>query len=353
MRLSRLCVAALRLSLTLAVILLFTFPLLAQHGGGGSSGGSSSGGSSSGGSSSGASSGGGSHGSGGSGGSSSSGGGHSSGGSASHSSGSGHNSGGSASHSSNGFSSGAGVNLSRTVEQAVRSGDVRITEIRTVTDSGVRVVLDRDSTRQVVAMVKAGKSEEQIREFMRARANAQLNPFAPKTQTREHRSFFGFFRRPFGKHETATDLRHRICLSGPCVVCPSGGGHKIGGGCAGAAVVSTRNVCASGQYWNGGACFGQTSFPNDCSAQRQALQQQAQRMQTAQAEQQSACSTGPSQDCSDRTSASQNEEARYSTLQEQYRVCRQRTVSGNPFGHNASSTSSRGLLLDPLKMGVE
>jgi hypothetical protein len=128
----------------------------------------------------------------------------------------------------------------------------------------------------------------------------------------------------------------------------------IGGGCAATAVVNqTRNGCAPWQYWNGGACFAQTVFPNDCSALRQALKQQSQRMQTAQAEQQSACSTGPSQDCSDRTNASQNEDTRYRTLQEQYRMCRQRTVSSYPFGRHASWISSRGLLLDPLEMGVD
>jgi hypothetical protein len=128
----------------------------------------------------------------------------------------------------------------------------------------------------------------------------------------------------------------------------------IGGGCAAAATVNnTHNVCAPWQYWNGGTCLAQAGFPDNCSGLRQAMQQQAQRMQTAQVEQQIACSTGPSQSCSDMASTAQNEDTRYRTLQEQYRMCRQRGVSSYPFGRNASWTSSRGLLLDPTEMGVD
>ena len=128
----------------------------------------------------------------------------------------------------------------------------------------------------------------------------------------------------------------------------------MGGGCAGAAALNhTHNVCAPWQYWNGGICVAQASFPDDCSGLYQAMEQQSQRMQTAQTEQQNACSAGPSQNCSDMAITAQNEDTRYRSLQERYRMCRQRALSSYPFGRNASWTSSRGLLLDPLEMRMD
>ena len=129
----------------------------------------------------------------------------------------------------------------------------------------------------------------------------------------------------------------------------------IGGGCAGAAIVHhTHNVCAPWQYWNGGVCIAQASLPDDCSGLRQALAQQNQRGQAAQVEQESACSAGPSQDCSDKAYTAQGESSRYHALQEQYRMCQQRSVSSYPFGrHAVGNYSRRGLLFDPLEMGVD
>lgn len=229
--------------------------------------------------------------------------------------------------------------MSRSVADMIRTGSVHVVEIQAVTDNNVRVVLDRQSTRQVEQMVKARNSEREIQDFIRERAHANLNPFAPKTEIREHRSFLGLLRHPFRKAE-AKELRHRICLSGPCVVCPVGQAHRIGGGCGGASeIAQTRQLCSP--FARGGTCSPLTSFPDDCSALRQTLQQQAQRLHDAESAQQSACATGTSQACSDSATASQNEGDRYRALQEQYRMCRQRAVSTSPFSGRASGASSQ------------
>jgi hypothetical protein len=243
---------------------------------------------------------------------------------------------------------GDAVRSVRSVADGIRSGNIRLVEIRSVTDSNVRVVLDRESTRQIVAMVKAGKSEQQIRDFIRVRANTAPNPFAPKVEIREHRGFFGFLRHPFHKAETA-NLRHRICLSGPCAVCPTGQAHVIGGGCGGGAFAHNNHRFCQPL----GACSTQNNFPDDCSRQRQALQEQTLRKQQAESAQQVACTSGASQACTDRTNAAQNEGTRYRTLQQQYQMCQRRMVSSNPFGVRATGNSSRGPLSTPAGTAVD
>ena len=118
-------------------------------------------------------------------------------------------------------------------------------------------------------------------------------------------------------------------------------------------VNNARNYCSLGEAWSGNACLQQTTSPYDCSALRRSLQQQEQQMQSAQAEQQSACSVGPSQDCSDLTSTSQSEASRYRALQDRYRMCQQRSFNGNPFGRPASSRYSQGLLFDPVEFDLD
>ena len=320
MRLSSLWLAAVRFTLALAVILLFSSSTLAQHSttgvGGGSSGGgsSSSGGGGSHSSSSGGSSSSGSHSGGSSGNSGSS---HSSGGSVSHSSGA-HSSGGSVSHGSSGHSS----------SSAAASFH-----------SGVR-----ESHSNAV---------HSIRE-----PNAGLRG---KTEPSEKRSFFSFlrhpFRRPVPKPEPPTkpvaDLRRRICLTGPCAVCPTGQAH-VGGGCVGTVVAKhTNNFCSRWDIWSGGACLLQTRFLDDCSGLRMAMEQQARRMQAAEAAQQSAFSTGSRQDCSDLTSTWQSEASLYRTLQDRYRLCQQRSLSVYPFSSFGGLSYSPGLLFDPLGMDLD
>jgi hypothetical protein len=316
MRLSSPCIAAVLFTLALAVILLFSSPVLAQHSSGGSSASSGGGSSSSGGGGSHSSSSGGSSSSGSSGGS------HSSGGSSSHSSSSpsssSHSSGGPISHGSSGHSSNSAPASSHSSVREPHSN-----------------------------------SAHPVREpntGMRAR-----------TEPAEKRNLFSFLRHPFRRPEPkqgpkaqpVADLRRPICWRGHCPVCPVGQ-TRVGGACGGTvAVNNTRNFCPLGEAWNGNACLLQTSYAYDCSALRISLQQQEQRMQSAQAAQQSACSAGPSQDCSDLTSTSQGEASRYRTLQDRYRMCQQRSFTGNPFGRAAGPSYSQGLLFDPLEFELD
>jgi hypothetical protein len=83
------------------------------------------------------------------------------------------------------------------------------------------------------------------------------------------------------------------------------------------------------------------------------MEQQAQRMHAAEAAQQSACSTGSGQDCSDRTSASQSEASLYRTLQGQYRSCQQRSLRVNPFGQLAGAGYAQGLSFYPFEFDLD
>jgi hypothetical protein len=297
MRLSSPCLAAARFTLALAVILLFSSPVVAQHSSGGSSASSGGGSSSSGG--------GGSH-------SSSSGVSSYSG-----SSGGSHSSGGSVSHGSSGHSSSSATASSH---------------------SGVR---ERSNAVRSIREPNSG---------LRAR-----------TEPSEKRNLFSFLRHPFRKPAPkpapqtllVTDVKHPICWHGHCPVCPTGQA-RVGGVCGGTGVVNNaRNYCSLGEAWSGNACLLQTNSPYDCSALRMSLRQQEQRMQSAQAAQQSACSAGTSQDCSDLTSTSQGEATRYRTLLNQYRMCQQRSYNGNPFGRPVGSRYSQGLLFDPLEFDLD
>ena len=293
------CLAAAHFALALAVIPLFSSNTLAQHsGGGGSSGGGSS---SSGG-------GGGSHGGG------------SSGGSSSSSSSGGRSSGGSGSHGSSGSSGGHG---SSSGSHASNSGPAHSSH-----SSGANPVRE---------------------------PNAGMRG---KTGT-EKRGFFSILRHPFRKPQPKPELRTKltderrrpICFRGPCKVCPTG--LARGGGCGGTVVAAyARRSCAGG-FWNGGACFQQNRFPYDCNAERVAMERQAQRMHAAEQEQQNACSTGSAQDCSDRSSASQNETSVYRTLQAQYRACQQRSTGVNPFGHSARAGYGQRLSFDPFEFDLD
>jgi len=315
MRLSSLCLAAARVTLAVAVTLLFSPATFAQHsGGGGSSGGSSS---------SGGGGGGGSHGgsSGGSSSSGSSGGGHSSGGSSSSGSSSSgsssHSSGGSASHGSSGHSSSAAPTSSHSNANNTHSNNAHSVH----------------------------------------EPNAELHA---RTETPEKRTFFSFLRHPFRKPEPkpepttkpVAELRRPICLRGRCAGCPAGQA-RIGGVCGGTLVSNnTRTFCQLGQVWNGSACTQNTRFPDDCSAQRIAMEQQARNRREAEAAQQRACTARPGQECSDMTSAAQSEAEQYRTLQDQYWQCQQTSLRANPFGHRAGVSSSHGQF-DPFEFNLD
>lgn len=259
-----------RSGLTVAVVLLFSAAAFAQHSGGGSSGGSSGGG-------------GGSHGGGGSSGGYSGGssGGHGSGGSGS--SASSHSSG--SSHSSTSSSS--------------RSGS-------------------HSASRESASIARAPRGDA-------------AKAASPK------RGFFSFLRHPIRKPEPkpVANLRRAICI-GRCPVCPAGQGANGKGGCGGGGgnliANNHEHSCSHAEIWSGGACLAHTPFLDNCSGLQMALEQQAARMQTAEAARQSACASGASQECSGLTTRYQSEASLYEAFQERYQQCRQRTSTASAGG---------------------
>ena len=265
--------------LSLLALLLSSAVAIAQHsGGGGGGGGASGGGASSGGSYSSSSSsggGGGSHGSGagGGGGSFSGGGSHgtSSGGSSTHNSGAGSASHGSTSHGSS------------------RSGS-----------AGSHSISNR------------GPSIKEPRGGNTLRA----------TQPQK-RSFFSRLRHPFRKPESRPVAQRRpICFKGPCVVCRPG---AAGRGCLPTpSVTRNRDFCSHRDLWSGGSCILQTPIMDNCSGSRLAMQQQLQRLKSAESSRQSACAAGPSPECSQASSAWESENSLYQSLLMRHQQCLQR-----------------------------
>jgi hypothetical protein len=308
MRLSGVCLAALRISLAVAVILLFSPTTFAQHSAGGGGGSSAGGG------------GGGSHGGGSSGGSSSSGssgGGHSSAGSSSAGSGT-HGSNGTAGtgHGSAGHGSGGASAPSRS---------------------------------------SAGKTP-----FNDTRSNHGLNIGTRfQTEPPAKRTFISILRHPFRREPkqepklVASPRPPLLCSRGHCPLC-SGGLARVGGVCGTSSAVfrnrTGRQQCQSSPFTNNTSCVTENRIPYDCSAQRIAMQQQARRMRESQAAEQSACAGGAEQDCSAMTSTALSEASLYRTMRDRYRSCLQGAFSINPFGHSSGSGVSV-LMFDP--MGLE
>lgn len=297
MRLSSLCLAA---------VLIFSPAAFTQHSSGG---GASSGGSSGGGSHSSSSGGGGSHSSS-SGGSSSSASNHSSGGSVSR--------GGTASHGSTVRASNSGAPSSNSNVRKSHSNALR-------------------SIREPNAGVRA-----------RSEASGKKN-------------FFSFMGHPFRKSppkpapklKPVADLRRRICFKGPCHFCPTGQ-VAARGGCVGIPLPNHRhNFCSQSEIWNGNACLLQVRFLDDCSRLRLAMERQAQRIQAAEAAQQSACASGPGQQCSDLSSTAQSEGSLYRSWQDRYNRCRQQLLTAYPFNGPGIWSYSPGLLFDPLEMNLD
>src|SRR5579862_1287589 len=301
MRVSSLCLPIGRFALSVAVILLFSPAIFAQHS---SSGGSSSSPSSS------SSGGGGSHGG-------------SSGGSAAASSSSGSSSGGHSSGATTSGRSSSGASSSHGSSSLLRGSS------------------EQSSTAAPASLHFSGS-----------------NPTSVHSVREEKRSFFSFLRHPFKKPEpkpvpsSVAYLRRPICFRGPCQVCP-GGQARVGGVCGGTiATNNARTFCGLGQSWNGIAC-AQTRFPEDCRALLVSLQQQQERMREADAAQRGACAAGPSQECSDVTSSAQNEAGAYRSLQDRYRICQQQSSSLNPFGHLGGLSYSRGPVFDPFEFDLD
>ncbi len=255
-----------RSSLTVAVVLLFSAAVFAQHSGG-SSGGSSGGGGSHGGSSGGSIS------------SSASSGIHSSGGAS-----------GSSSHSSN--SSG--------LSSHSKSGTSPTQSMHGANGSGLNI---RGPHSEAAKTVQPGK-----------------------------RGFFSILRHPFRKGEPkpVANLRHSICLRGPCPVCPAGQMSNGLGGC-GVGFIRRNAVtgCSHQKLWVGGGCLANTSFVDRCSGLRTALNQQAARMQSAESARQAACTNSATQECTELTIRFQSEASLYQAFQQRYQQCRQGSMSSN------------------------
>ena len=253
--------------LRLAVILLSASVAFAQHGGGGGGGSSGGGG--------GGSSGGGSHGGGGGG---------YSGGSAGHSSGGGGGSGGGHSTSSSGHSSGSpssgghGSNAAGTTRTGPRSPSTATSPIH------------------------------EPKGTLAAKA-------AP-----EKRTFISVLRHPFRRPQPKTVVvpHPPFCLKGACRVCPAG---NHGRGCLGGSGLYVRKQCRYPLVWSGGVCGPPMPVFDPCSALLREMQRRADRMQAAEAAEQSACAQGQSQACSEATATRQNEESGYRAALHRYRGC--------------------------------
>jgi hypothetical protein len=175
-----------------------------------------------------------------------------------------------------------------------------------------------------------------------------------KTEQPEKRSFFSFLRHPFRKPEPKPEPRTRvvadrqrpICFRGPCPVCLPR--HR----CGIVPIHRTHNFCSVPEIGRGSACLLPTSFFDDCSGPRRMMEQQAQRMQAAEAAQ-TACSANAGQDCSGLTTAAQSEGSLYRTLQNRYRRCQQRSLGAFPFPAFGFSSYSAGLMFGSLEMGLD
>lgn len=174
-----------------------------------------------------------------------------------------------------------------------------------------------------------------------------------QTAPAEKRSIFSFLRHPFHRPQpkAVADLRRPVCFRGPCPVCPAGQ-VNAGGGCGGV-VLNRNNVCSSWEIWSGGACVQRIYFLNNCNSLRASLQQQAQRLRAAQAAQQTACSMGSIQDCSETTNASRSEENLYRSLQNRYQRCQQQFATQYPFGNYFLTMYHADPLFDSLSFDAE
>lgn len=189
--------------------------------------------------------------------------------------------------------------------------------------------------------------------FTAAQSRSTASRSIPQPNVGARTKLFSFlrhpFRRPEPKIEAKSDLRRPICFKGPCLVCPAG---RLNGRCAGLVVEHRRDVCSTREIWNGGACLLQTQFLGDCTGERMAMENQAKRVQAAEAARQSACAKSVSQDCSDLSGEAQNESSLYRSLRDRYNRCRQRSVA-RPFSGLGVRTYPSGISFDRLEMNLD
>lgn len=179
-----------------------------------------------------------------------------------------------------------------------------------------------------------------------------------RTEHPEKRGFFGFLRHPLRFRQTeakppVTDLRHPVCLRGPCQVCPNGQIAGQGGCAGGTGVIDKRNRnhwCSTGFMSNGGGCYVQSDFLDYCSAERSAMNRQAERLNGTQSFELSACANTSSNECFDARLNRQQEERALRELQIRYQQCMRR--SPNTFSLTGRTLSSyrRGLNFDPTRL---
>lgn len=284
--------------LSLAVFLLLSAVIWAQHGSGGGGGGGSSS----------ASSGGGSHGGGG-GGSGYSGGGHSSGG--------GHAS-GTTSTTPSSHARGSTLASSNSIESY------------------------RFGSRGPTSSLRHSPQELNLA--------PQLKPVPP-----EKHSFFSFVRHPFHRpnpNRAQINPVRPICFRGLCGVCPAR--QARAGGCSAPVIpVQPSYGCSYRGSWNG-RCLGQAQLFAGCGGLRFSLEQQLHRLESAESQMQNNCRGGASQECS-QTTATRNSEANlYRALQARYRSCMSTTsFMGSPYGGYMISRHGSGLVLEPFGLGLD
>lgn len=178
-----------------------------------------------------------------------------------------------------------------------------------------------------------------------------------RTAQPEKRGFFGFLRHPLRfrqpEPKPVTDLRHPVCLKGPCQVCPNGQISTKGGCGGGTGMVNVRNRnhwCSTGFMWNGGGCYVQSEFLDYCSAERLAMNRQAERLNGAQSLEMSACANSTSNECFDARGNRQQEERVFRDLQTRYQQCMRRSPNTFSLGGRTLSSYRRGLNFDPTML---
>lgn len=179
----------------------------------------------------------------------------------------------------------------------------------------------------------------------------QLKPVPP-----EKRSFFSFVRHPFHrpnpKLRTAISPVRPICFRGLCGVCPAG--QARAGGCSTTMIPTPQRYGCSYQGLWDGRCIGQTQLFGECSGLRFGLAQQLLRMQSAESRMQDNCRGGATQECSETTAARDSEANLYRALEAKYRSCLASTsFMGNPYGGFTLSGYRSGLLFEPLAPGLD
>lgn len=155
------------------------------------------------------------------------------------------------------------------------------------------------------------------------------------------RGFFSFLRHPFPHRPThdseqASQFRHRVCLNGACRVCAVAQVPGAGG-CVTPHIYLRHSTCSHADVWAGGSCLLQTSFMDDCAGPGLLMEQQARRLQEADAARQSQCTDRLSQQCTEMTTNDQRESSLYRVFQDKYRQCRLRSRGSAWFGINPFS----------------